>query len=141
LKVGASYVKSSKTYTHYEEQVKTVAAYGYPAAVGPLMPDDFAPGDPNATINDVPPTICYPYDGAYDGMIVTSSTTKMSTILPIVALGIERAFTKKVSARLEVEYRFSKSKTRVFPKDSSECRLTQKAGVTIRSLICYNVQL
>ncbi|MDR2681717.1 MAG: hypothetical protein LBB29_01560 [Holosporaceae bacterium] len=88
------------------------------------------------------------------------ATHKMTSYLPTVALGIERAFTKKVSARLEAEYRFGKNKTKTYnvirsvdengnldsengtaTPFSDIDRLSQKPAINIRALVCYNVWL
>ncbi|MDR3180021.1 MAG: hypothetical protein LBT70_03940 [Holosporaceae bacterium] len=135
LKVGASYVKSTKMYTRYEVQYTTAPGYVYETNTG-FGTDELSTDDPGTRT----PTGVFASNDKYAGMKKDSSVMGMSVFQPIVALGIERAFTKKVSARLEVEYRFGKSKTKVF-SGGDESRLTQKASTTIRSLICYNVQL
>lgn len=56
-----------------------------------------------------------------------------SKIVPTLALGIEKAFCKKFTARLEGEYRFKATKS------DKGVKLTANNGFNVRALISYNV--
>jgi opacity protein-like surface antigen len=59
----------------------------------------------------------------------------VSKLAPALALGVERAFCKKFSARLEGEYVFGTKKT------EDVCKLENKGGFKVRALVVYNVKL
>ena len=59
---------------------------------------------------------------------------KASKIVPTLALGVEKAFCKKFTARLEGEYRFKSTK-----KDNG-LELKANDGFNIRALVSYNVR-
>ncbi|MDR2267999.1 MAG: hypothetical protein LBD81_00935 [Holosporaceae bacterium] len=64
---------------------------------------------------------------------------------PLVALGLEKAFTRCCSARVEAEYRLGKNKTKAFTGHGGDHgaanKLYQKDSVNIRALVCYNVKV
>ncbi|MDR1982425.1 MAG: hypothetical protein LBQ08_01340 [Holosporaceae bacterium] len=72
--------------------------------------------------------------------IVGPSENKLSGVTPIVALGIEKGCGKKMTGRLELEYKFGKNKTKTFD-DGASTKLTQKDALTLRAMVCYNVKL
>jgi opacity protein-like surface antigen len=77
----------------------------------------------------------------YQGNIdVGPSTNELSTVTPIVALGLEKACGKKTTCRLELEYKFNKSKSKYFSA-GDYTKLTQKDAITLRALVCYNVKI
>lgn len=75
----------------------------------------------------------HPLDLAY-------SHQKFSSTTPFVGLGIEKAFAKKMTFRVEGEYKWGKSKTKDF-KDFGSTKISHKYEVNIRALICYNVKV
>ncbi len=80
-----------------------------------------------------------------DDTTFSTVDVKVSTITPIVALGIEKAFAKKMTARLEAEYKFGKSKNSARVADAEvgehEIKLTQKGTITLRAMFCYNIKI
>ncbi|MBR1734280.1 MAG: hypothetical protein IJ730_02355 [Alphaproteobacteria bacterium] len=61
-------------------------------------------------------------------------TLKANKIVPTLALGVEKAFSKKLAARLEGEYRFRAK------KKSEGFELKANDGFNIRALVSYNVR-
>ena len=91
---------------------------------------------------------------ATDDTEATKCNVKTSTITPFVALGIEKAFAKKMTARVEAEYKFGKNKTSGSPANAAQAgnipagnipehniKLTQKGTITLRAMFCYNVKI
>ncbi|GHT95472.1 hypothetical protein FACS1894122_13000 [Alphaproteobacteria bacterium] len=74
-------------------------------------------------------------DSLYDKL--KDKTFKVSQFAPAVALGVEKAFGKKISARLECEYRFDSKKK--FEQDSEKLDLKTDSGVNVRALVAYNI--
>ncbi|MDR0968255.1 MAG: hypothetical protein LBL99_01300 [Holosporaceae bacterium] len=72
--------------------------------------------------------------------VVNDSIHKCSTLVPIIAIGIEKAFAKRMTARLEMEYKFPKSKIKDFG-EYGKTKLTQKTGITLRALFCAHVKV
>ena len=70
-----------------------------------------------------------------------SSTHKISGLSPLVALGAEKAFARRMSGRLEAEYKFPKNKNKQFGTDHGSVKLTQKGSFTLRTVISYNVKI
>ena len=82
----------------------------------------------------------------------SSSEFKCNGITPIVALGVEKAFAKKMTGRLEAEYRFGHSKSTSGestyldstqqPKTGNDSsKLIQKGTITLRAMFCYNIKI
>ncbi|GHU10604.1 hypothetical protein FACS189449_00370 [Alphaproteobacteria bacterium] len=68
------------------------------------------------------------------------SELKVSKFAPAVALGVEKAFTKKLSGRLEGEYRFSSSKKFNFKTPHTDVEAEVKTrGWNIRALAAYHI--
>ena len=59
---------------------------------------------------------------------------KVSKIAPSLALGVEKAFGKRFTARLEGDYRFKSKKT------EENAELKAHEGFTVRALVSYNVR-
>lgn len=83
-----------------------------------------------------------------------NSESKCNGITPLIALGVEKAFAKKMTGRLEAEYRFGHSKSTdgigiIFPQNPANpvveapdsVKLTQKGTITLRAMFCYNVKI
>jgi hypothetical protein len=79
----------------------------------------------------------------HNNLDVTSvdHTYKCTSYSPLVALGLEKAFTRCCSARVEAEYKLGKNKTEIFGTNGAANKLYQKDGVNIRALVCYNVKV
>ncbi|MDR2067697.1 MAG: hypothetical protein LBP41_01760 [Holosporaceae bacterium] len=78
------------------------------------------------------------YDVNTARKIVTDSVNKISAVIPIVAIGIEKYFAKNASFRVEAGYGFGKNGTKNFGAKGST-KLTLKDVCTIRALICWNL--
>ena len=65
---------------------------------------------------------------------VNEGELKAAKIVPTLALGVEKAFCKKFTARLEGEYRFKGT------KKAEGCELKGNDGFNIRALVSYNVR-
>ncbi|GHT92796.1 hypothetical protein FACS1894122_07100 [Alphaproteobacteria bacterium] len=63
---------------------------------------------------------------------------KISKIAPAVALGVEKAFTKKISGRLEGEYRFGSKRT-LREGTPTETKHKAAKGWNVRALVSYNI--
>ncbi|MCR5224813.1 MAG: hypothetical protein K6C34_01900 [Alphaproteobacteria bacterium] len=81
-----------------------------------------------------------------------SSEFKCNGVTPIVALGVEKAFAKKMTGRLEAEYRFGHSKSTSGestyvsggapqPAAADSSKLIQKGTITLRAMFCYNIKI
>lgn len=74
------------------------------------------------------------------------ATFKNSGITPILALGLEKSFAKKMTCRVEAEYKFGKNKSKIFTNAltgdaGSSKQLRQKDAITLRAMVCYNVKI
>ncbi|MDR1375457.1 MAG: hypothetical protein LBJ45_01420 [Holosporaceae bacterium] len=78
-------------------------------------------------------------DGNPLGHIDATSANKISTITPLIALGFEKTFAKRLSARLEAEYTFGRNKTKDFA-DQGSTKLTKKETITLRTLVCFHIK-
>lgn len=74
-------------------------------------------------------------DSRNDNGVYGYEEGKVCKIAPSIALGVEKAFCKKFTARLEGEYRFQAKKG-----EASETQLKQKGMFNIRALLSYNVR-
>ena len=76
--------------------------------------------------------------GSHSSSKVTNESTKAelkaAKIVPTLALGVEKAFCKKFTARLEGEYRFKGT------KKTKGYELKGNDGFNIRALVSYNVR-
>ena len=63
-----------------------------------------------------------------------SEKIKVDKIAPSLALGLEKAFGKRFTARLEGDYRFKSKKT------EENAELKAHEGFTVRALVSYNVR-
>ncbi|MBR1733980.1 MAG: hypothetical protein IJ730_00785 [Alphaproteobacteria bacterium] len=70
----------------------------------------------------------------------TSSIQKLSCWTPIIALGIEKTFTKDFTFRGEFEYKFTRTKDHGFSRGDS-LKLIQKGSFNVRALFCQNIKL
>ncbi|MDR1375372.1 MAG: porin family protein [Holosporaceae bacterium] len=61
-----------------------------------------------------------------------------SKVSPALALGVEKAFCKKFSARLEGEYVFNANKTSKV--NDTDCKIKNEGGFNIRALVAYNIK-
>ncbi|GHT97296.1 hypothetical protein FACS1894126_1080 [Alphaproteobacteria bacterium] len=68
---------------------------------------------------------------------MSTDSIKISKLSPAVALGVEKAFTKKISGRLECEYKFGANKA--FENRESRAELKTASGINVRALVSYNI--
>jgi opacity protein-like surface antigen len=71
----------------------------------------------------------------------TKSTHQYSTsgVSPFVGIGIEKAFARRATARLEGVFTLGKKGERNYP-DGKEI-LTRKDGVTLRAIVCFHLKI
>lgn len=70
------------------------------------------------------------------------SKVKLTSWMPIIAVGLEKSMAKDVTGRLETEYRFAKSKTKNHSRYAGEAtKLTQKGTFNVRALVTYNIKI
>ncbi|MDR0631632.1 MAG: hypothetical protein LBF54_00020 [Holosporaceae bacterium] len=69
--------------------------------------------------------------------------SKLTTATPFVGLGIEKAFAKKMTFRLEGDFKFGKNKTKDFDlyNGNISTKVSHRYETNIRALICYNVRI
>jgi hypothetical protein len=72
---------------------------------------------------------------------MASSDNKVSSVVPVVALGIEKAFARKMTGRLELAYRFDKNKVKEFSGDHGSTKLTSKGAISLRALFCAHLKV
>jgi hypothetical protein len=71
---------------------------------------------------------------------VANSEHKISQAVPTLGIGLEKAFARKLTARLECEYQFNKSKVKDFGRYGST-KLSSKGDIVVRVMFCHNLKV
>ena len=82
----------------------------------------------------------HPMPGGWGRVDAWSGTMEVNSVMPILALGVEKSMAKDITARLEGEYRFGRSKKKT-TKLGDNMKFTQKDAFTVRALVVYNVKI
>jgi hypothetical protein len=93
-----------------------------------------------AYLNSEEHSFGYKDDVAGNAFTYFDSREKVSGVVPIVGVGMEKSFAERATIRAEYEYTFGKSKTRAWDSGDS-VKVTAKDSSAIRVLIIYHGRL